>query len=164
MICCCPRLARAWRRGSRATKLAKYLERVKGIEPSSSAWKAVALPLSYTRELERALSNRDARLRPIRLRPKTGFGGQEAGFGGQVGWLASRSAAGAKAGGGGRTRTYEGVSQRIYSPPPLPLGTLPRRRRGILADARSSWQGGFMGSALLGVNRTKPAPFRGRQA
>src|SRR6266699_25490 len=25
------------------------LERVKGIEPSSSAWKAVALPLSYTR-------------------------------------------------------------------------------------------------------------------
>jgi hypothetical protein len=27
----------------------EYLERVKGIEPSSSAWKAVALPLSYTR-------------------------------------------------------------------------------------------------------------------
>jgi hypothetical protein len=26
------------------------VERVKGIEPSSSAWKAVALPLSYTRE------------------------------------------------------------------------------------------------------------------
>jgi hypothetical protein len=25
------------------------LERVKGIEPSSSAWEAVALPLSYTR-------------------------------------------------------------------------------------------------------------------
>jgi hypothetical protein len=25
------------------------VERVKGIEPSSSAWKAVALPLSYTR-------------------------------------------------------------------------------------------------------------------
>jgi hypothetical protein len=25
------------------------MERVKGIEPSSSAWKAVALPLSYTR-------------------------------------------------------------------------------------------------------------------
>jgi hypothetical protein len=28
----------------------KKLERVKGIEPSSSAWKAVALPLSYTRD------------------------------------------------------------------------------------------------------------------
>jgi hypothetical protein len=27
----------------------KTLERVNGIEPSSSAWKAVALPLSYTR-------------------------------------------------------------------------------------------------------------------
>ena len=27
----------------------QVLERVKGIEPSSSAWKAVALPLSYTR-------------------------------------------------------------------------------------------------------------------
>jgi hypothetical protein len=27
----------------------RQLERVKGIEPSSSAWKAVALPLSYTR-------------------------------------------------------------------------------------------------------------------
>jgi hypothetical protein len=27
----------------------KTLERVKGIEPSYSAWKAAALPLSYTR-------------------------------------------------------------------------------------------------------------------
>jgi hypothetical protein len=31
------------------TRAAVDLERVKGIEPSSSAWKAVALPLSYTR-------------------------------------------------------------------------------------------------------------------
>jgi hypothetical protein len=31
------------------SKCLKSLERVKGIEPSSSAWKAVALPLSYTR-------------------------------------------------------------------------------------------------------------------
>jgi hypothetical protein len=36
-----------------------WLERVKGIEPSSSAWKAVALPLSYTRNPAFAgLSNR----------------------------------------------------------------------------------------------------------
>ncbi len=28
-----------------------YLERVKGIEPSSSAWKAEVLPLNYTRKL-----------------------------------------------------------------------------------------------------------------
>ena len=27
------------------------MERVKGIEPSSSAWKAAALPLSYTRTM-----------------------------------------------------------------------------------------------------------------
>ena len=73
------------------------MERVKGIEPSSSAWKAVALPLSYTRGR-----------RAICLR---------------------RKGSTAKDGGGGRTRTYEGVRQRIYSPPPLPLGTLPRRLR-----------------------------------
>ena len=30
-------------------KQLKILERVKGIEPSYSAWKAAALPLSYTR-------------------------------------------------------------------------------------------------------------------
>jgi hypothetical protein len=30
--------------------LREKLERVKGIEPSYSAWKAAALPLSYTRE------------------------------------------------------------------------------------------------------------------
>ena len=29
--------------------LEKTMERVKGIEPSYSAWKAAALPLSYTR-------------------------------------------------------------------------------------------------------------------
>jgi hypothetical protein len=39
-----------WRPSPSANAL-KTLERVKGIEPSSSAWKAVALPLSYTREL-----------------------------------------------------------------------------------------------------------------
>src|SRR5438309_1620896 len=92
------------------SKLLKRLERVKGIEPSSSAWKAVALPLSYTRS------------------PTTG--------------------------GGGRTRTYEGVSQRIYSPPPLPLGTLPRRTshpRGCPLRR----DGGFMGSPWRGVNRRR---------
>lgn len=35
----------------------KSLERVKGIEPSSSAWKAVALPLSYTRIPDRNQSS-----------------------------------------------------------------------------------------------------------
>ena len=36
------------------------LERVKGIEPSSSAWKAVALPLSYTRAGRCLAENRAA--------------------------------------------------------------------------------------------------------
>ncbi len=96
--------------GSKRHKPLKSLERVKGIEPSSSAWKAVALPLSYTRAREALHANPpSAKLRQDPSRPAAG-----------------RSAAGATAGGGGRTRTYEGVSQRIYSPPPLPLGTLPR--------------------------------------
>jgi hypothetical protein len=30
----------------------QIMERVEGIEPSSSAWKAAALPLSYTRSLD----------------------------------------------------------------------------------------------------------------
>src|SRR5216684_6263770 len=37
------------RRSFGRTKHLKSLERVKGIEPSYSAWKAAALPLSYTR-------------------------------------------------------------------------------------------------------------------
>jgi hypothetical protein len=35
---------------TRQTENRRKLERVKGIEPSYSAWKAAALPLSYTRE------------------------------------------------------------------------------------------------------------------
>jgi hypothetical protein len=34
------------------TDAAAILERVKGIEPSYSAWKAAALPLSYTRDFK----------------------------------------------------------------------------------------------------------------
>jgi hypothetical protein len=40
----------------------KELERVKGIEPSYSAWKAAALPLSYTRVATDHLSRRISRL------------------------------------------------------------------------------------------------------
>jgi hypothetical protein len=61
-------------------KALKTLERVKGIEPSYSAWKAAALPLSYTRALAmdyhaaHAASTADAALtvaRRARLRPLT---------------------------------------------------------------------------------------------
>jgi hypothetical protein len=43
-------------------KSLKSLERVKGIEPSYSAWKAAALPLSYTRAWEDRLTRRGSRL------------------------------------------------------------------------------------------------------
>src|ERR1700738_1810502 len=86
-------------------KYLKSLERVKGIEPSSSAWKAVALPLSYTRF---EITEDGGRMSTRAICPP------------------SSSVLYPALGGGGRTRTYEGVSQRIYSPPPLPLGSLPR--------------------------------------
>jgi hypothetical protein len=40
----------------------KRLERVKGIEPSYSAWKAAALPLSYTRDRDDPLTRSEAGL------------------------------------------------------------------------------------------------------
>ena len=48
----------------------KKLERVKGIEPSYSAWKAAALPLSYTRVAADQLSRHRAGLN--RHAPRTG--------------------------------------------------------------------------------------------
>src|ERR1700719_1043633 len=89
------------------------LERVKGIEPSSSAWKAVALPLSYTRF---EITEDGGRMSTRAICPL------------------SSSVLCRALGGGGRTRTYEGVSQRIYSPPPLPLGSVPRRRTSYLLE------------------------------
>src|SRR5262249_6668538 len=51
---------------SRSARSERRLERVKGIEPSYSAWKAAALPLSYTR-IGRDLTRRATGLnRPAR--------------------------------------------------------------------------------------------------
>jgi hypothetical protein len=44
----------------------RRLERVNGIEPSSSAWKAVALPLSYTRKGQELWQNSLSVLLPCR--------------------------------------------------------------------------------------------------
>ena len=65
-----------------------------GIEPTSSAWKAEVLPLNYTRRC----APHPTDLRPVPL------------------VLASTSAS---YGGGGRIRTFEGVSRQIYSLLPL---------------------------------------------
>jgi hypothetical protein len=56
-----------------ASKPLKTLERVKGIEPSYSAWKAAALPLSYTRLWADHVSRQASRLNrpaPVRTRKR----------------------------------------------------------------------------------------------
>src|ERR1700684_3307736 len=70
------------------------MERVVGIEPTSSAWKAEVLPLNYTRLVDDAwVTQFPLRYCRYRIRPLRG--------------------------GGGRIRTYEGVSRQIYSLLPL---------------------------------------------
>src|ERR1700757_697004 len=83
------------------------LERVAGIEPASSAWKAAALPLCYTRLAKAALPHSPLLRRVV----------------GEVGLEPTKP-----------------LQQRIYSPPPLPLGTFPQARgaasrRGTKASA-----------------------------
>src|SRR5690242_14789057 len=56
------------------------LERVKGIEPSSSAWKAVALPLSYTRVGSRHLSDLPVIGQALERRPSSPCGLRWASF------------------------------------------------------------------------------------
>ena len=74
-----------------------------GIEPTSSAWKAEVLPLNYTRIPSRRV------------------------YAGNVGRQESRATGfPSKTGGGGRIRTYEGMSQQIYSLPPLATWVSPQ--------------------------------------
>ena len=49
------------------------MERVKGIEPSSSAWKAAALPLSYTRPIMMTTPQKLERFLCTVLFPKVGI-------------------------------------------------------------------------------------------
>ena len=59
---------------SRWCKCVKPLERVEGIEPSYSAWKAAALPLSYTR-ITRSPNTSGRRSQPVRRRWFSGQNG-----------------------------------------------------------------------------------------
>jgi hypothetical protein len=68
-----------------------------GIEPTSTAWKAEVLPLNYTRADDADLP---AEPRFGSARPRT-------------------ASLPAPNGGGGRIRTFEGVSRQIYSLLPL---------------------------------------------
>ena len=69
------------------------LERETGIEPAPSAWKAEVLPLNYSREGNRSRPTAPGFASMFPVQPETG-GGR---------WI----------------RTTEGVSQQIYSLPPL---------------------------------------------
>jgi hypothetical protein len=61
-----------------AAKPLKSLERVKGIEPSYSAWKAAALPLSYTRFFEHDLYRKTGTTFPDHARTMTYHGARAA--------------------------------------------------------------------------------------
>src|SRR5579862_344530 len=86
------------------------LERVMGIEPTSSAWKAEVLPLNYTRLTLTSHPNPPLHTDGI-CRPRI------------------RSP-----GGGGRIRTYEGVSRQIYSLLPLAAWVPLREKRAAYFD------------------------------
>ena len=79
------------------------VKRVEGIEPSSLAWKAIALPLSYTRRARR----RPAGKQPARMGCRPGD--------------AARNDNGEC-----RIRTCEGISHQIYSLTPLAAWVTPR--------------------------------------
>jgi hypothetical protein len=93
------------------------MERVMGIEPTPSAWKAEVLPLNYTRpdKPPRALENlfHQPIDRAYRL----------------LGSLLPH-------GGGGRIRTFEGVSRQIYSLLPLTAWVPHREKRAAYSDFR----------------------------
>src|SRR5450631_4302716 len=80
-----------------------------GIEPTSSAWKAEVLPLNYTRLIDDAeVLNPDHRICRLSSLPPHG--------------------------GGGRIRTYEGVSRQIYSLLPLAAWVPLREKRAAYSD------------------------------
>jgi hypothetical protein len=102
------------------------LERVKGIEPSYSAWKAAALPLSYTR-----IMHAYTKTRPMGKEPA--FAKAPAQQPPLSCVLTSRQANGLPSRSSQSAGWWEMQdsnlrrrSQRIYSPPPLPLGTISR--------------------------------------
>src|ERR1700728_174388 len=91
--------------------LLKLVERVMGIDPTSSAWKAEVLPLNYTRlEMTPKYSILTTESAGSRVRPPHG--------------------------GGGRIRTYEGVSRQIYSLLPFAAWVPLRENRAAYSDFR----------------------------
>ena len=93
-------------------------KRVEGIEPSSLAWKAIALPLSYTRSRPASAHCSTApprHLQPDRLGKPKSLGSEPGQAGRDCMW--SNCADGQT--GECRIRTCEGISHQIYSLTPL---------------------------------------------
>ena len=98
------------------------MERETGIEPAPSAWKAEVLPLNYSRP--------DA----------------VPAFAVACGWVTPKAIESVARPGGGRwIRTTEGVSQQIYSLPPLAAWVSLQQRTRIVGGTRGSVNniGGF---------------------
>ena len=89
-----------------------------GIEPTPSAWKAEVLPLNYTRP--------ESRRAPEKPLPPTLSAGCSTDFPGR-----------SSPGGGGRIRTFEGVSRQIYSLLPLTAWVPHREKRAAYSDFHS---------------------------
>ena len=90
-----------------------------GIEPTPSAWKAEVLPLNYTRPSKpprtpKASSTQSASFAPTLPGSSLSHGG------------------------GGRIRTFEGVSRQIYSLLPLTAWVPHREKRAAYSDFRFS--------------------------
>ena len=94
----------------------RRLERAAGIEPAYSAWKAAVLPLYYTRT-ETASAPKG---RPPPILNVTATSGIEHRVVGEAGLEPAK------------------LTQGIYSPPPLPLGTFPRARLETAETASST--------------------------
>ena len=156
----------------RSLRSRRRLERVKGIEPSSSAWKAVALPLSYTRLSRLSFSSLSyGPSPPLKGLRRAGFATSSA--------CQAQPAEQAKPGGGGWTRTNEADAADLQSAPfatrdtppwifpGLSIGWLssagrrkcfahPYGSERLMASGMSRRGSGVMGSLEPSVNRRLP--------
>src|SRR5689334_1850987 len=92
------------------------MERVMGIEPTPSAWKAEVLPLNYTRLVQPPRARKSLCIN-LRYRPS-----------------GTTRPGRFPHGGGGRIRTFEGVSRQIYSLLPLTAWVPHREKRAAYSD------------------------------
>jgi hypothetical protein len=116
-----------------------------GIEPTSSAWKAEVLPLNYTRFAGDARAS-PSKLEPAAIRRPGVF---------------PESPTRSTFGGGGRIRTYEGVSRQIYSLLPLTAWVPLREKRAAYSDFGYAGCQCVLARELLGIrprSRVLPNP------